>query len=111
MLHRRLVRQQPLPALLLADLPNYFDCDEGYVPDGFGNSVGDPSCEIVSDGVEFAYEGHSNRFTVDLDPTGLITLTGEAAGELCCRPAAVSVMPLGQARLPWYCGLGFLGVC
>jgi hypothetical protein len=66
--------------LLPAGLPNYFDADEGYVPLNFGNSEGEPSCEIVADAVEFAYEGHSNRFTVDVDPTGLITLTGDAAG-------------------------------
>lgn len=81
----------PLPVLLPADLPNYFDADEGYVPDGFGNSVGDPSCDIVDDGVEFAYEGHSNRFTVDLDPTGLITLTGDAAGDMQWRVVCVKV--------------------
>lgn len=54
--------------------PNYFDPEEGYVPEGYGNSHKSPSCEITNYGKEFAYEGNSNLFTVDIDCNGVIIL-------------------------------------
>lgn len=55
---------------------NYFAADEGYVPEGYGNSHGAPVAIIHTHGPmkEFAYEGTSNLFTLDLDATGHIVL-------------------------------------
>lgn len=56
---------------------NYFDEREGYVPDGYGNChPGGPWAVITDEAkAEFAYEGSSNKFTLDLDSTGMIVLT------------------------------------
>lgn len=47
------------------------------MPDGYGNChPGGPWAVITDDTKpEFAYEGSSNKFTVDLDSSGMIVLT------------------------------------
>lgn len=54
---------------------NYLAAEEGYVPDGYGNSHGPPKVKITDYYKEFAYEGLSNLFTVDITSTGVLTLT------------------------------------
>lgn len=59
---------------LPAGATNYFNEEEGYVPEGYGNSHEGAECAITNYGKEFAYEGHSNSFVVDIDAYGSITL-------------------------------------
>jgi hypothetical protein len=62
---------------LFAGGPNYFDEEEGYVPEGYGNCHPGGPWSIINDNykAEFAYEGSSNLFTLDLDSTGMLVLT------------------------------------
>lgn len=66
---------------------NYFDAANGFVPDGFGNSIS-PNNVVINSDVEFGFRDNINRDIANFSNTGLIVRDVCLAGFDCTGNAS-----------------------